>query len=218
MLQIEEVHYVTVQLCMMKQFVVEFVSGWYWLAGSDGKPLCQAEMFDPAVNTWTALTNMSVPICSCSFMTFNGRLHVIGGLTVGGPSASLQVLSLNWLLAVFLCFLISLCCVSCSWCLSLNSDFFSCTVIVMQGLLAVPGAVDSWTEIAWRIRWKIIRMVLCWLYNIVVHIAILRRDSWFSWAVILPVGLHKVQPCRYCFYSEVQKWVFLPHRGDTFPR
>jgi len=65
------------------------------LTGNEGKPLCQAEAFDPAVNTWTALPSMSTPLCSCSFMAFDGRLHVIGGLTVGGPSASLQVLSLN---------------------------------------------------------------------------------------------------------------------------
>lgn len=65
------------------------------LTGNDGKPLSEAEMFDPAANTWTALPNMSVPLCSCSFTTFDGRLNVIGGLTIGGPSASLQVLSLN---------------------------------------------------------------------------------------------------------------------------
>jgi len=31
-------------------------------------------------------------------------------------------------------------------------------------------------------------------------------------------GLHEAQPCRYCFYSVVQKWVILPHRVDTLPR
>jgi len=66
------------------------------LAGNEGKPLCEAEAYDPARNTWTALPNMTVPLCSCSFTVLDERLHVIGGLTVGGPSASLQVLSLNW--------------------------------------------------------------------------------------------------------------------------
>lgn len=67
------------------------------LIGNEGKPLGQAEAYDPAANKWSALPNMSMPLCSCSFTTLDGRLAVIGGLTVGGPSASLQLLSLNWL-------------------------------------------------------------------------------------------------------------------------
>jgi len=35
---------------------------------------------------------------------------------------------------------------------------------------------------------------------------------------LLLTGLHKAQPCRYCFYSVIQKWVFLFHRGDMLPR
>ena len=27
---------------------------------------------------------------------------------------------------------------------------------------------------------------------------------------LLPAGLHEALPCRYCFYSVVQKWVFRP--------
>jgi len=73
----------------------ELVAVTVWLTGNDGKPLSQAEAYDPAVDTWTALPNMYVPLCSCSFTSFDGRLYVIGGLTVGGPSASLQLLSLN---------------------------------------------------------------------------------------------------------------------------
>ena len=65
------------------------------LAGNTGKPLCEAEAFDPVANTWTSLPSMSLPLCSCSFTTFDNQLYVIGGLTVGGPSASVQVLSLN---------------------------------------------------------------------------------------------------------------------------
>ena len=43
----------------------------------------------------------------------------------------------------------------------------------------------------------------------------------------LPAGLRVAQPCRYCFYSVVQKWVFRPHRiscllrqkcGNTAPK
>ena len=28
--------------------------------------------------------------------------------------------------------------------------------------------------------------------------------------LFLPVGLRVAQPCRYCFYSQAQKWVFRP--------
>ena len=66
------------------------------LTGTSGKPLSEAEAYDPAANTWTSLPSMSLPLASCSFTTSDNRLYVIGGLTIGGPSASLQQLSLNW--------------------------------------------------------------------------------------------------------------------------
>lgn len=65
------------------------------VAGNDGKPMSNAEFYDPVANKWSALPNMSAPLCSCSFMPHDGRLYVIGGLTIGGPSASLQQLSFN---------------------------------------------------------------------------------------------------------------------------
>jgi len=36
--------------------------------------------------------------------------------------------------------------------------------------------------------------------------------------LLLPAGLREAQPCRYCFYSAVQKWGFRPRKGDTLPR
>ena len=33
----------------------------------------------------------------------------------------------------------------------------------------------------------------------------------------LPVGLRVAQPCRYCFYSVVQKWVFCPTGATLCP-
>jgi len=65
------------------------------LTGTGGKPLTDAEMFDPGANTWTSLPSMSVPVASCSFTVADERLYLIGGLTIGGPSASLQQLSLK---------------------------------------------------------------------------------------------------------------------------
>jgi len=106
-------------------------SAWCWvwkllpLTGTGGKPLSEAEVYDPASNTWTSLPSMSVPLASCSFTASDDRLYVIGGLTVGGPSASLQQLSLKWSVTSQLDSIISsssrLCsfacvCVWCLWC------------------------------------------------------------------------------------------------------
>jgi len=65
------------------------------LTGTAGKPLSEAEAYDPTANKWIALPSMSLPLASCSFTTSDNKLFVIGGLTNGGPSASLQQLSLN---------------------------------------------------------------------------------------------------------------------------
>ena len=35
--------------------------------------------------------------------------------------------------------------------------------------------------------------------------------------VLLPVGLRVAQPCRYCFYSLAQKWVFRPAGATRCP-
>jgi len=34
---------------------------------------------------------------------------------------------------------------------------------------------------------------------------------------LLPAGLLKAEPCRYCFYSGAQNSLYLPRRGDTCP-
>jgi len=36
----------------------------------------------------------------------------------------------------------------------------------------------------------------------------LNCNIWWYDNFLLPAGLCVVQPCRYCFYSEVQKWIF----------
>jgi hypothetical protein len=63
--------------------------------GNEGKPLNQAEAYDPAANKWKALPNMPAPVCSCSFANSDGRLYIVGGLSVGGPSAAVAALALN---------------------------------------------------------------------------------------------------------------------------
>jgi len=79
-------------------FAAAFQSGKLVVAGglgNEGKPLSKAEAYDVAANQWSPLPDMSVPLCSCSFTTVEGRLHVIGGLSVGGPSNAVEVLSLS---------------------------------------------------------------------------------------------------------------------------
>jgi len=34
--------------------------------------------------------------------------------------------------------------------------------------------------------------------------------------VLLPAGLREAQPCRYCFYSVVQKYVFRPDKHEIW--
>ena len=63
--------------------------------GNEGKPLSSAEAYDPVADKWSALPNMAVPLCSCSYVNCDGQLYVIGGLSVGGPSAAVELLSVK---------------------------------------------------------------------------------------------------------------------------
>jgi len=44
-----------------------------------------------------------------------------------------------------------------------------------------------------------------------------RRTSVMFFVRFLPAGLREAQPCRYCFYSVVQKWVFRPAGATRCP-
>ena len=44
-------------------------------------------------DAWTALPDMPAAHCSCAFTTFKEKLHVIGGLSLGGPTGAMEVLS-----------------------------------------------------------------------------------------------------------------------------
>ncbi|KAH9489618.1 Kelch domain-containing protein 8B [Bulinus truncatus] len=43
--------------------------------GNDGKPLNTTEAFDVSSNTWTSLADMPSSHCSCSYITYQGRLY-----------------------------------------------------------------------------------------------------------------------------------------------
>ena len=65
------------------------------MTGNAGKPLQEAEAYDPVKDDWTAISNIPTAHCSCAYITFQGRLHIIGGLSIGGPSATMESLVLR---------------------------------------------------------------------------------------------------------------------------
>ena len=60
--------------------------------GNTGKPLDSVEGYDWESNTWSKLPNMPTSHCSCAYITFNGKLHIIGGLSMKGPSNAMEAL------------------------------------------------------------------------------------------------------------------------------
>ena len=51
------------------------------------------DSFDLASDSWTQLPPMPNAHCSCAHTMVNGQLYVGGGLTTGGPSGHVEVLS-----------------------------------------------------------------------------------------------------------------------------
>ena len=62
------------------------------LSGNAGKPLNLGEVYDLASDSWTPLPDMPTTHCSCAFIMYQGRLHVIGGLSVNGPSNAMEAI------------------------------------------------------------------------------------------------------------------------------
>lgn len=60
---------------------------------NDGKPLSRSEMYDVSSDTWTALPEMATSHCSCAHTVYKDYLCVIGGLTIGGPSNTVDCFS-----------------------------------------------------------------------------------------------------------------------------
>lgn len=61
--------------------------------GSQGKPLQIVEAYNWRTDTWTEIKSCPTTHCSCAFTMLNDRLFVIGGLSLGGPSSSMEALS-----------------------------------------------------------------------------------------------------------------------------
>ena len=80
---------------MRLTYLTKAVYLFYFLlfAGNTGKPLAAAEAYDLETDAWTALPDMPAAHCSCAFTTFKEKLHVIGGLSLGGPTGAMEVLS-----------------------------------------------------------------------------------------------------------------------------
>jgi len=76
-------------------------------------------------------------------------------------------------------------------CASLYCTFRPISPTAAIAQWALQGAPALWHRSCVRIPW--------WYYN------------------FLPAGLRVAQPCRYCFYSMVQKWVFRPAGATRCP-
>ncbi|XP_033746811.1 kelch domain-containing protein 8B-like [Pecten maximus] len=60
--------------------------------GNNGKPLTSVEAFDWGSRKWSEITDMPSAHCSCAHIMLNGRLHVVGGLTLGGAGKKVEAL------------------------------------------------------------------------------------------------------------------------------
>lgn len=81
-----------------------FTSGF---SGSQGKPLQTVEAYDWVGDTWSEIKACPTTHCSCAFTMQDDRLLVIGGLSMAGPSSSMEVLSFKpdkWPVCVLVCF------------------------------------------------------------------------------------------------------------------
>lgn len=61
--------------------------------GSQGKPLQMVEAYDWVGDTWSEIKACPTTHCSCAFTMHDDRLLVIGGLSMAGPSSSMEALS-----------------------------------------------------------------------------------------------------------------------------
>lgn len=75
--------------------------------GSQGKPLQTVEAYDWVGDTWSEIKACPTTHCSCAFTMHDDRLLVIGGLSMAGPSSSMEALSFKpdkWLVCLLVCF------------------------------------------------------------------------------------------------------------------
>lgn len=85
----------------------------FWLfiytlfSGSQGKPLQTVEAYDWVGDTWSEIKACPTTHCSCAFTMHDDRLLVIGGLSMAGPSSSMEALSFKpdkWPVCLLVCF------------------------------------------------------------------------------------------------------------------
>ena len=65
----------------------------FCVTANEGKPLSEVEYFEEQTNKWMPLSPMPHPHCSCAYLLYNHKLHVIGGLSVGGATNVMDALS-----------------------------------------------------------------------------------------------------------------------------
>lgn len=78
-----------------------------YFSGSQGKPLQTVEAYDWVGDTWSEIKACPTTHCSCAFTMHDDRLLVIGGLSMAGPSSSMEALSFKpdkWLVCLLVCF------------------------------------------------------------------------------------------------------------------
>ena len=62
------------------------------VAGNQGRPLVETESYDQSTDMWTVEGNLPTAHCSCAYTMLQGRLHIIGGLSTGGPTGAVESL------------------------------------------------------------------------------------------------------------------------------
>lgn len=115
--------------------------------GSQGKPLQTVEAYDWVGDTWSEIKACPTTHCSCAFTMHDDRLLVIGGLSMAGPSSSMEALSFKpdkWPVCLLVCFYY-------------NSMFFILffnypSLVAMPALfIFLPSRCDNLNKlIAWR--------------------------------------------------------------------
>lgn len=98
-------------------------------SGSQGKPLQTVEAYDWVGDTWSEIKACPTTHCSCAFTMHDDRLLVIGGLSMAGPSSSMEALSFKpdkWPVCLLVCF-------------HYNSMFFILFFFYYPSLVAMPA-------------------------------------------------------------------------------
>jgi N-acetylneuraminic acid mutarotase len=80
-------------LCKKLSCQVDLLSSLFLFTANEGKPLSEVEVYDATANAWRPLTPMAHPHCSCAFTVYNNKLHIVGGLSTGGATNIVDVLS-----------------------------------------------------------------------------------------------------------------------------